>query len=300
MVRLSAIASLLLCLVPSDATSASASNQAEVNGVILPYTEEGAGETIIFVHGGLSGPGVWDPIRATTSKTYRSISYTQRYFGTAPWTDDGRKFGVETHANDLAAFITTLGDGPVHLVGWSYGGAVAATVALKQPSLVRSLIVYEPTLPAVLPPDSPDGKAAREERSRMFAAARAAAQAGDSAQAARLSYEAIYQMPPGSFASLPQATQDAVLENARTRPLNLAAPPSTVSCDDLKTVTQPTLVMWGEATQAGFAATSKKVAECVQGSQQLVMRNVNHDGPARDPDAFSAAVLSFLQKPRGM
>jgi pimeloyl-ACP methyl ester carboxylesterase len=37
-------------------------------------------------------------------------------------------------------------DGPVHLVGHSYGGAVATAVALAHPERVASLTVYEPVL----------------------------------------------------------------------------------------------------------------------------------------------------------
>ena len=81
--------------------------------------------------------------RGSLSK-YRFVAHTQRYFGTEPWPDDGKNFSIATLANDLATFITSLNAGPVHLVGWSYGGAVAMQAAVKNPSLVRSLILYEP------------------------------------------------------------------------------------------------------------------------------------------------------------
>ncbi|HVD72724.1 MAG TPA: alpha/beta fold hydrolase, partial [Xanthobacteraceae bacterium] len=71
-------------------------------------------------------------------------SYTQRYYGSTPWPDDGKNFNLATHAEDLAKLIQSLNAGPAHLVGWSYGGAVATVAAPKNPSLVRSLIVYEP------------------------------------------------------------------------------------------------------------------------------------------------------------
>ena len=179
------------------------------------------------------------------------------------------------------------------------GGAVAAIAALKNPSLVRSLILYEPALGSVLPADSPEGKTAREDRAKIFGPATAAAKAGDTVQAVRILYEAIYQLPPGSFEGLPQSTKAAVLENARTRPLAVAAPPANVTCDALKAFTRPTLVMWGEKTQPSYALVSEGVANCVPGAQQVVMQNVNHNGPVRDPDAFSAAVLEFLAKRQG-
>ena len=298
--RLTAIAPLLLCfLIPFTAISGPAVKKVEVNGVVLPYEEEGSGDAIVFVHGGLSGPAVWGPVRAATGKKYRSISYTQRYYGSAPWPDDGKNFSVAIHADDLTNFIESLNAGPVHLVGWSYGGAVAATATLKNPSLVRSLTLYEPSLVSVLAAESPEGKTAREDGAQIFGPAAAAAKAGDAMQAVRLLYEAIYQLPPGGFEGLPQSTQAGVLENARTRPLSLAAPRPNITCDDLKTFTRPTLVMWGEKTQPYFALTSEAVANCVPAAQRVLMQNVNHNGPVRDPDAFSAAVLAFLAKRPG-
>jgi hypothetical protein len=58
--------------------------------------------------------------------------------------------------------------------------------------------------------------------------------------------------------------------------------------------------MWGEKTQAHFALTSEAVANCVPRAQRAIMKNVNHNGPVRDPDAFSATVLEFLAKFQGL
>jgi len=36
----------------------------EVNGVRVQYVEQGSGELVVFVHGGLSDLRVWEPVRA--------------------------------------------------------------------------------------------------------------------------------------------------------------------------------------------------------------------------------------------
>ena len=186
MARPSAFALLLLCLlVPSSAMSGPSAKEAEVNGVHLPYVEQGSGEPVVFVHGAISDLRAWEPIREEIAKKYRFVAFTQRYFGTGAWKDDGKQFGVATHAADLAKLITALNTGPVHLVGWSYGGAVATEAALKNPSLVRSLILYEPAAWEVLSPDSPEGKEALEDRATLFGPAVAANKAGDPVQATR-------------------------------------------------------------------------------------------------------------------
>ena len=274
-----------------------AAKEVEVNGVRLQYIEQGSGEPIVFVHGAPHDLRAWEPVRDAIAKKYRFIAYTQRYFGTKPWPDEGKNFSIATHADDLAKFITALNARPVHLVGWSHGGLVAVTAALSDPSLVRSLILYEASVISVLSPESPEGKIAREDRAKMIGPSVAVAKAGDFTKAAKLLQEAAFQLRPGEFDSLPEDLQTVLLDNARLVPLLLAAPPPPViTCDMLKDFTRPTLVMRGEKTQAFYALISEAITKCVPGAQQVILQNVNHDGPCRDPAAFTAAVFEFLSK----
>src|SRR5262245_29273947 len=128
-------------LVPSPLghdvrASAPPKNVVEVNGTLLSYEEQGAGQPVVFVHGALSDLRVWDPLRDNLARReeiasrFRLIVYTQRYYGTREWSDDGALFSIATHAQDLARLIATLATEPVHLVGTSYGGLVAATAAV--------------------------------------------------------------------------------------------------------------------------------------------------------------------------
>jgi pimeloyl-ACP methyl ester carboxylesterase len=268
----------------------------EANGVRLEYQDQGFGEPIVFVHGALSGLGAWEPVRAEIARKYRFIAYMQRYFGSGSWTDGGEAFSVATHAADLAQFITQLDAGPVHLVGWSYGGVVATTAALKNPCLVRSLILYEPSVISVLPEGSVAGKVARRDRAEIYAPVIAASEAGDHRHAIRMLYEAVYRLPPGGFADEPQATQARVLENARVMPLLLAARQPAITCNDLRQFVRPTLVIFGEKTQTSWKLISEAVGECVPDARRVVLPDLDHAGPRRDPAAFAAAVFRFLSE----
>ena len=90
---------------------------------------------VVFVHGAISDHRTWDAQRDPTSRNYR-YAFDQRYFGPAPWPDEGKALSVATHANDLAAFLRPLDVGPVHLVGWSYGANVALVLVVQHPALV--------------------------------------------------------------------------------------------------------------------------------------------------------------------
>jgi pimeloyl-ACP methyl ester carboxylesterase len=301
MVRLSVLASLVLSLVFSIATSAPLTKEIAVNGVRLSYVDEGSGEPIVLVHGAFSDLRVWEPIREEVAKRYRFIAYTQRYFGTDPWPDDGKNFSIETHADDLAKFITSLNAGPVHLVTRSLGGGVAMTAALKNPALVRTLTLHEPALLSVLPADSAEGKAAREDRSKFISAAIAANRAGDPVRTTRLFFEGVYQLGPGGFDRLPEATRTMLLDNARTAPLLFGAPsPPPITCDALKTFTRPTLVTHGEKTHAYYKLINEGVSKCVPGVQQVVFPGLVHNAPSTDPAAFTAALFEFMSKRQGL
>jgi pimeloyl-ACP methyl ester carboxylesterase len=275
-----------------------AAKEVEINGVRLEYIEQGSGEPIVFVHGAPHDLSAWEPVREAIAKRYRFIAYTQRYFGTKPWPDEGKNYSIATHADDLAKFITSLNAGPVHLVGWSHGGVVAATAAISDSSLVRSPMLYEASVLSVLPAESPEGKIAREDRARMFGPVVAAAsETGDFIKAAKLLQEVVFQLRPGEFNSLPEDLQTVLLDNARVVPLMFAAPPpSVITCDILKDFTRPTLVMRGEKSRAYFTLISEAITKCVPGARQVILQNVNHDAPWRDPAAFTAAVFEFLSR----
>jgi len=276
---------------------APAAKQVEVNGFRLQYIEQGSGEPVVFVHGAPHDHRAWEPVREEIAARYRFIAYTQRYFGTEPWPDEGKNYSISTHADDLAKFITSLNAGPVHLVGWSHGGVVSLTAAVRHPSLVRSLILYEAGVISVLPAESPEGKMAREDRASMFGPVGSVASAGDFVEAAKLLQEVVFQLRPGEFNSMPKDLRTVLLDNARVLPLMLAAPPPpTITRDTLKDFTRPTLVMWGEKARPFWALTSKAIAECVPGAKQVILQNVQHDGPVRDPAAFTSAVFKFLSK----
>src|SRR5437667_10486634 len=106
MVRLSAFALLLLCVVvPTSTPQAQAAKEVEINGVRLQYVEQGSGEAMVFVHGAPSDLSSWEPVREGIASKYRFLAYTQRYFGTEPWPDDGKNCSIQTLADDRTKFM---------------------------------------------------------------------------------------------------------------------------------------------------------------------------------------------------
>ncbi len=267
---------------------------ADVNGVRLAYVEQGHGTPVVFVHGALSDWRVWEAQRPAIAAKHRYIAYSQRYFGTDPWPDDGKRFSVATHAADLAAFIRWLDAGPVHLVGWSYSGEVVALVALEHPQLVRSVTMHEGGFRS-LTAASPEGRQALADYGKSFGPAIAAVKAGDLASATKLFIEAVFEMPHGGFDTDPVLQRAVHLDNARTIPLGLAAPPApAVDCAQLGGVQAPLLMTRGAESMPVFVIRSEATARCWPRSRTIVIPGSRHDAPLRNPAAFNAAVLDFV------
>lgn len=278
--------------LPNDARQM---KQAHVNGVDLPYIEEGQGIPVVFVHGSMSDYRIWEAERPAVAAGYRYIAYTQRYFGSAPWQDDGQKFNQMTHAADLIAFIKNLNAGPVHVVAWSYGGSVAALAASQHSELVRSLSIHEPTIGSLIVNTS-EGKAAVGDFGKEIAQLRSVANSGDTLGATSQFWEFVVRLPAGGFDREPQALRQIVLDNARTVPLSLNAPPQPITCDMVRAIRAPVLITVGASTRALWTLAARAMAGCAQHGELVTIANSNHDAIVRQPAAFSQALLDFLAR----
>ena len=118
---------------------------------------------MVFVHGANVDYRYWEPQRAAIAEKYHFIAYSLRYHEPNRWQDDGSNYSVQTHVADLTAFIQSLNSGPVHLVGLSYGGAIAANVAIDHPELVKTLTLADATAASLIA-DSPEAKPVLAER----------------------------------------------------------------------------------------------------------------------------------------
>jgi pimeloyl-ACP methyl ester carboxylesterase len=282
---------------PAWADDAPPPRYLRVNGVELAYIEQGTGAAVIFVHGAFSDLRIWEAQRPAVAQQYRFIAYNQRYHGTDPWLDAGQRYGAATHAADLAALIRQLNAGPVSLVAHSYGGIIATMVALDHPDLVRSLTLAEPGFRALLV-DLPKAELALDELGEAGATIRTAVKAGDAVQATKLAFEWVNKQGAGAFDTQPQALRQMFLDNARTFPLLLSAPPPpAISCATLGRVQAPTLVIAGAHTQRYYALISEGIVRCLPGTRLVTIPEATHPMFVQQPAAFNAVLVPFLAQP---
>jgi pimeloyl-ACP methyl ester carboxylesterase len=269
--------------------------QLQANGIDLSYVEQGTGTPVVFVHGAWMDLRYWEPQRQSIAAQYRFVAYNLRYHGTAPWPDAGQHFSVAAHSADLAAFIRGLNRGPVHLVGLSSGGRLVTLVALGQPDLVRSLTVLEPPIDELLA-DTPEGQRVRDEWIKAFEPIRTAALAGDAVRAAKLFFDLANNQGSEAFDKQPETFRQMVLDNARTIPLQLLAlrDRPEISRNKLSRLKVRTLVVSGEQSPRYLPLINEVVAQCISGSQLVVVPRATHLMSHQNPGAFNEELLNFL------
>jgi pimeloyl-ACP methyl ester carboxylesterase len=120
-------------------------NRAQIDGSALEYKVRGAGEPVVLVHGSHIADA-FAPLLAESVLTerYRLIQYHRRGFAGSTHPDG--PLSIVQQAADCRALMQHLSVPCAHVVGHSYGGAIALQLALDAPQAVHSLALLEPAL----------------------------------------------------------------------------------------------------------------------------------------------------------
>jgi len=265
----------------------------KVNDVELAYIEEGKGPTVVFVHGGGVGDLLsWEGLRPFISEKYHYVSLSRRYHYPNKWPDDGRNYTTAQHVEDVAAFIRALNVGKVHLVGNSYGGQIVGIVALKYTDLLRSVVVGE----RLIAPVSAEGKAAVAAAQKDGEKLRQAVAAGDLRTAAILQFDGALG-EPGAFEKLPPERQQQILYNARTISRELQRGPSPLTCEQVRTLSVPFLLIRGEKTVAAQRYGFETTLSCLpKTAENAIIPGAPHSWQMRNPQDSAKAILAFIAK----
>jgi pimeloyl-ACP methyl ester carboxylesterase len=117
---------------------------AEANGIRTNYLEAGSGdETVLLIHG--SGPGVtsyanWRLVIPALAEHFHVVAPDMVGFGYSD-RPEGVTYGLETWADQTVGLMDTLGIQKAHLIGNSFGGAIALRIATQHPDRVGKLVL---------------------------------------------------------------------------------------------------------------------------------------------------------------
>jgi len=105
----------------------------------------GEGPAVLCLHSSTSSSKQWEALIEKMSGDYRVVAPDLYGYGRSPEWDGARALALTDEIELLQPVLDSLCE-RFHLVGHSYGAAVAFKIALMYPRRVRSLVAYEPVL----------------------------------------------------------------------------------------------------------------------------------------------------------
>ncbi len=281
---------------PQTSASTPGPRSVRVNGTKLAYVEQGRGEPLILIHGFFHDYRAWSEVMPELSKHYRVIAYSRRYQYPNPWPASTPETSPSLDAKDLAAFIRARKLGRAHLIGHSAGAGIALLMARDHPELVRSIVLGEPLLDAMLA-RSPE--AASLPPPAFFASAQQAFARGDDEEGLRILVEGIVGRP-GAYDDIPARRRQGLYDNLRLGKVQMAGPrpPLPFTCEETQAIKAPTLLLDGEDTLKMFRLASEELRKCMPGSEHAVLSAATHGLHLENPAGFNQIVLKFLAKHR--
>ncbi len=112
---------------------------ADSNGISFYYDEQGEGEPLVLLHGGIGSGEMFATLAPALAAAGRRVIRIDLQ-GHGRTGDVDRPFDIAVMADDVAGVIGQFG-GKVDLLGYSLGGHVALRLALQHPELVKDLIL---------------------------------------------------------------------------------------------------------------------------------------------------------------
>ena len=249
----------------------------------IGYLEAGGGDEvpIIFLHGVGSDKSVWRPQLDHFGRSRRAVAFDYPGYGESEFVDGAMR---NDYAAAILAGMDALGIGKAHVCGLSLGGVIAIALHAAAPARCASLVIADSF--AV----HPDGQAIYD---RSIAASRA--------MTMREIAEARTGMLLGSAAT-PELRAEVIESMATIDPaayrLGAAAVWLADQRDIAAAIDVPTLILVGDEDGITPPALSEELKGTVRGSQLQLINAAGHLTNAEQPDAFNAAIESFLSGQR--
>ena len=236
---------------------------------------------VVFLHGVGSDKSVWAPQLARFGNSLRAVAFDYPGYGESEFAADATR---DDFAAAVFAGMDALEIDRAHVCGLSLGGVVAIAMHAAAPERCASLILADSF--AV----HPDGQGIHD---RSVAASQS--------MSMRDLAEARSGMLLGS-ATTPELRAEVIETMAAIDPAAYRVGAAAVwladQRDRARAIEVPTLILVGEEDGVTPPALSEELANLIPGSRLERIAEASHLANAEQPDAFNAAIESFLSEQR--
>ncbi|HYG91758.1 MAG TPA: alpha/beta fold hydrolase [Azospirillum sp.] len=243
---------------------------------------QGHGPTMLLFHGGMGSWTHWTRNVDALACRFRIVAVDLPGFGDSPDVPEGT--GVDAYLDRVAEAASAAGPGRLHLVGFSFGGATAASVAVRLKDRLAALTLVGPggfgepkgrhiRLEKMPPPDAPWPELCRVLRHNLGQWMLSTSDAADEDTAAL------------HWANIRRARFDS-------RRVSLRA-----SIDpDLRRLTAPVQVIWGERDVLAYPSIAARAA-VVRGARPdariAIVPGAGHWAQFERAEAVNRLLLDF-------
>jgi 2-hydroxymuconate-semialdehyde hydrolase len=260
------------------------------NGISTNVHVSGAGDPVLLLHG--SGPGVtaWANWRLTIPRLAEHFTVVAPDVVGFGFTDRPERisYDLQTWTDHALGVLDALGIAKAHVVGNSFGGSLAMSLAINHPDRVSRLVLMGAVgVPFKITPglDAVWGYEPSVENMQSLLHLFAYDTALTGGDLARLRYEA--SVRPGvqeAFAAMFPAPRQNSLDAM------------TLSVDDIRGIHTSTLVVHGRDDQVIPLSNSLALLELIDDAQLHVFGRCGHWTQIEHADEFAELVTRFLRR----
>ena len=251
------------------------------SGLEIAYERAGSGAPLVLIHGAASDSRYWRPQVGALSDEFTVVAWDEPGAGSSSDLPSG--FGLAGYAACLGALIESLGLGPAHVAGLSWGGTVALELYRRDPGRVATLIMidtyagWKGSLPA------------EEVRARVDGLHE------------MLASEDFEPSMPGLLGPEPPPEAVALLEElaSAVRPATLESQLLVMAGADqrdvLPRISVPTLLIWGEEDARSPLFVARQFDDAIPQAQLVVIPRAGHCSNLEQPERVNAAIRDFCR-----
>lgn len=244
------------------------------DGVRIYFEERGSGPAVLLTHGYSASARMWHGQMEALSDRYRIIAWDMRGHDRSDYPDDPARYSHEATVGDMAAILGACGVQKAVIGGLSLGGFMSLAFNLAFPERVLALMVF----------DCGPGYKKDAPRAEWNRTAMELARAFERNGLAAISTSAEAQVAQHRNAQGLAHAARGMLTQKDSRVI-----------DSLPSIRVPTLVLSGADDQPFLQSTDYMAAK-IPGAEKVILKGAGHAANIDQPEAFNAAVRSFLER----
>lgn len=257
-----------------------------INNLKTFYEISGKGKSILLLHGWGGNHNSWFPVTQILQKRFRVITldlpgFGQTQFAEKPW-------HIKDYVNFVSEFFHDLKPNAASepnnltIVGHSFGGTIAAQLAICNPQLTKNLILVDAKL------IKPHNTMKKSFYQVLAKSGKIATNLLSSKTKEKLRKKLYQQIGEHDY----EQTSGVLRQNF----LNI------ISKDyraELAQISAKTLIVWGEKDQDTPLTDAKAIYGLIPNSKLVTFENAGHFSYLDETDKFCKIVKSFIMSPSG-